>query len=237
MTEIIIHFFRFLYRNLPYLGYVVWLDALGWLLYSENYKAYLQPGLYPFLITGAIVMLLFLAALIFAPAPMTVKPLNSLIMLIPAVFLYASYGKSLGTHAFSKKAPSANIVSSLSSGSISFESEMSLADIAMNAEKFRGKRVSAEGLVFRTEDVPKGCGIFFRYVIACCAADAVPVWVLLKKEDFGFSEEEIWVKASGILHFEKVDGKELPVIHADEIATMPMPSPSSQYIFLRMKLR
>ncbi|MBF0376410.1 MAG: TIGR03943 family protein [Desulfamplus sp.] len=245
MTETIIHFFRFLYRHLPYFVYIVWLNLLGWLLYSENYKAYLQPGLYPFLMIGTVVLVLFLVSFIFSRSPMTIKPLHSLIMLIPAIFLYASYGMGLGVQAFSKKNTASDNLTELSLSSGIYQSsdnsqnvvsesgiqEKTLTNIIINVEKLKGQHILTQGIISKKEELPAGYAVIFRYAVTCCAADAVPVWVLVRSDKTAFPEDGNWVKINGILQIEELQGERLPVIMAEKIIEIPKPKPKDQYIF------
>jgi uncharacterized repeat protein (TIGR03943 family) len=86
-------------------------------------------------------------------------------------------------------------------------------------------------MAYSDANMPAQFLLLFRFGIYCCAADAIPIWVLVDKGQARSVENEQWIRVTGTLHVTLINGRDLPVITADDIRVLPSPSPESQYLF------
>jgi uncharacterized repeat protein (TIGR03943 family) len=228
---------------LPAIIYITWLAAYYWLLEAGRYKAFIQPKLWPLLILALILLLSYIAAFIshFSGESGGVLKfegwLQAAILFVPVVFLWTIYGQSLGSHALEKRTLDTNQpfpmagVSPQRSSPATDDNASSLLKLIINAEHFNGKRVAAEGMVYRGEPSDRRRFRLFRFVVVCCAADALPlvIWVESKVEE-KFNNDD-WVRIEGIFSFETINGRQVSSIAADSVRPIPAPPPGKRYLF------
>ena len=73
---------------------------------------------------------------------------------------------------------------------------VSLLAVVEQLDQLKGKRVITQGQVYHDE-VPEGHFMLYRFVMRCCAADALPVAVLVPVPDPQKFEEDSWVEVEG----------------------------------------
>jgi len=229
---------------LPAIVYVVWLNAYYWLLKGGRYKAFIQPKFWPLLILALLLLLAFTAVFV---SQISLKSRISLkfdvwakaaILMMPVCFLLTLYGRSLGTDAFSKRAfnpgqiviqGDANELKSPSGPSTA--QGTSLLNLLADAEKFDGKRVTAEGMVYRSVTSGENTFMLFRFAVVCCAADALPLSVTVKHTATEALNNDTWVRVGGIFSIETSKGKQMASIAADSVESIPPPPPEKRYLF------
>ena len=229
--------------SLPAIIYLTWLAAYYWLLEAGRYKAFLQPKLWPLLILALILLLLFIAALIpqFSRKSGHVfkfeRWLQAAILFVPVLFLWTIYGQSLGTHALSKRALDADQPFSISgigpqrSFPATDGKTLSLLELIKNAEQFNGKLVATEGMVYRGGHSDRNRFRLFRFVIVCCAADALPLVILVNSKIAEKYNNDDWVRVEGVFSFKTVNGRQVSSIAADSVQPIPAPPPEKRYLF------
>ena len=160
------------------------------------------------------------------------------ILIVPVVFLWTIYGQSLGTDAFEKRLLQAGqsvpfkaidldkISSTALTGKVT-----SLLDLILYAEKFKGKSVAVEGMVFRGANESNNSFTLFRFAVACCAADALPFSIGVKAANEENLENDTWVRVVGHFNFETINNKQVSSILADKVLTIPTPPPEKRYLF------
>ena len=229
---------------LPAIIYVTWLAAYYWLLEAGRYKAFLQPKLWPLLILTLILLLLYIAAFIshFSRESGGIlkfeRWLQAAILFIPVVFLWTIYGQSLGTHALAKRALDTNQPSSFSAisqprpSAATDQKTSSLLEILVNADHFNGKRVTAEGMVYSGgHNGDRSRFRLFRFVVVCCAADALPLVIWVQSKVAEKFDNDDWVSVEGIISFKTVNGRQIASIAADSVRPIPAPPPEKRYLF------
>ena len=229
---------------LPALIYIIWGNAYFWLLEAGRYKAFIQPKLWPLLILALILLLAFCAAFIsqFSLKSMAAFQLDAwikaAILIVPVVFLWTIYGQSLGTDAFAKR--QLDTGQSVPFKSTHFENIPSkalsanattLLDLILYAEKFNGKPVAVEGMVFRSTTMDKNSFMLFRFAIACCAADALPFSIRVNTATEAGLENDTWVRVEGLFNFETIHDKQVFSIAADKVLPVSLPPPEKRYLF------
>ena len=224
--------------------YIVWLYALGWLLMEGRYRAFIQPKFSWLLLLGAAILLLYLLSHLLRPLPEN-KIRTSIgglaragILSLPLIFLYAIYGQGLGAHALANKSVSGADVMAipgLSAKDSKLETKpgepISLLTLVRHMEKLEGKQVIVEGMIYQDAVMPSGSFLLFRFGIYCCAADAIPVWVIVQGDNPLSLPNESWARVEGRLHVQPHLQKNYPVILTAKVKELPTPAPGGQYLF------
>jgi uncharacterized repeat protein (TIGR03943 family) len=229
---------------LPAFIYVIWLDAYYWLLEGGRYKAFIQPKLWPLLILALILLLMFVAAFIsqFSLRSSSGIQLDTwikaLILIVPVLFLWTIYGQSLGTDAFAKRALNPDQIALRSdlnrltlSSVKSADEVISLLDLIADAEKYHGKKVTTEGIVYRSAETGKNTFKVFRFAVVCCAADALPLAVVVKSSSTSRLSNDAWVRVEGFFNLEIINDQQLISIAADRVRVIPTPPLEKRYIY------
>ena len=229
---------------LPAATYIIWLSAYYWLLEGGRYKALIQPKLWLLLVLALILLLAFSAVFISRFSIKSVAAfqidawIKAAILIVPAVFLWAVYGQSLGTDAFAKRllqtdqripldAPNSGKMPSIPRSG----NTVSLLDLILYADKFNGEPVAVEGMVYRDVKMEGNSFKLFRFAIACCAADALPFSVNVRTANAENLDNDTWVRVEGQFTFETVDNKQVSSITADKVLALPLPPPEKRYLF------
>jgi len=87
----------------------------------------------------------------------------------------------------------------------------------------RGRRVEVDVTVARPDDLPEGFFVAFRFVITCCAADAVPEAVLVRCEPGATPAKDTWARIAGSLGQGVYKGIEIPVVVAESVTPIDRP--------------
>jgi len=229
---------------LPVVVFIIWIETYYWLLQAGHYKAFIQPKLWPLLVLAPMVLLAFVAVFIarFRWAQSNLGQIEAwiraAILLTPVVFLGAIYGQSLGAHAFSKRAVKFGTVITLPD-SVDIASPLkdtifnapTLLDLLKYSERFAGKQVVTDGIAFRDADTPENSFMMFRFAIVCCAADALPLSVLVESSESATLANDSWVRVAGRFKLDIIEGKSIPVIEAAAVQPIAPPPPEQRYLF------
>jgi uncharacterized repeat protein (TIGR03943 family) len=148
------------------------------------------------------------------------------------------YGRSLGTDAFSKRTLNpGQIVIQGDSNQLKSPSRTStghvtsLLNLLADAEKFDGKRVTAEGMVYRPAKNGEKTFMLFRFAIICCAADALPLSIEVQTATAENLKNDTWVRVDGRFNTDIISGKQVSSITADRVRPLPTPPPEKRYLF------
>ena len=206
--------------------------------------AFLQPKLYPLLIIATVILILFLMSFAIRDSHQRTGDckkeiwIRAIVLSLPIVFLYAVYGQSLGTDALLKRRSHADSMTSLSmlpakQSALKFSPDgtLTLLNVVRNLEKLNGLKIRTIGSVYRDSSIPEGSIMLFRFAIYCCAADAMPIWLLVESETSNTLRNEDWVKVEGILRLKMFNDKKIPVIEAASVRQIPAPSPEARYLY------
>jgi uncharacterized repeat protein (TIGR03943 family) len=229
---------------LPALIYITWLSAYYWLLEGGRYRAFFQPKLWPLLILTLLLLLAYSTAFIsqFTGHPTrAIKAdvwLNAAILILPALFLWSIYGHSLGADAFAKRA--FNTTQNLSAEGVYLRkspgrgvsgSAPTLLDLITNGEKFEGRQVAVEGMVYRSAGSDSDGFALFRFAVVCCAADALPFSIRVETKSRQDLQNDTWVRVEGLFSTATINGKRVSVINAVRVQLLPTPPPEKRYLF------
>lgn len=115
----------------------------------------------------------------------------------------------------------------------SLNQEQSILEIFLSPELYQGQRVLFTGMILRDEQLKTYFGgrdtAVFRFLINCCAADALPLAIAIESEKMnGFSNDQ-WVQVEGIFEVLHIDGR--PVSLVKEVSMKPVAPPLFPYLF------
>ncbi len=177
----------------------------------------------------------------------------STIFLLPLVLVYIVNPQGLNGEIVSQKgysndsyAATSSASNSNGSGASGFQgnlikpNEKNYSDVVneikYNANKYKGKKITIGGFVYKDETFPKDTFVVGRMIIICCAADAELTGLVIKI-DHSTLQNDQWVEVTGIIdvnpNFDKDDpiNKTIPVIKVTNVK--PIAKPSNPYIYLK----
>jgi uncharacterized repeat protein (TIGR03943 family) len=223
-------------------AYLVWASALFWLLFTGRYQAFLRPGFWALLLWALAVLLLFAAALFWARPSLcagsmaAVPGIRLLIMLLPLIYVMAAQEQTLGSHALKNRLSEPAYMKRFAAGSPAIvegdKPLVTLLDILQNFKAYEGRKITTQGMVYRDETVPFGHILVFRFLIVCCAADALPAGALVSHEEVDSFEQDTWVSVEGTLGLKDVGDLTFPLIQAERITRID--PPKDPYLFPRL---
>lgn len=111
--------------------------------------------------------------------------------------------------------------------------EVSILNIYMAPDKYKKRMISVIGMLTRDEEVQQEFGdkatILFRFAINCCAADAVPLALVILNSDPSTLPDNTWVKVRGVFELEEKKQDPIPLLKQ---ATMEATkAPKIPYLF------
>jgi putative membrane protein len=223
---------------------LAWACGLALLLGMGRYALFIRATLWPLLLASLIILVLFVLATIARGGGGAGKIsatgwLRGGMLLLPLLYLCSllsgAAASGLNSFALQKRSIGLNAASdTLGAGSDADTPELTpgsiinLGSVARHLSGLAGQQIVTEGRVWRDDTLPDGQIVIFRFVVVCCAADAMPVQaVVISPKTAGFKNDD-WVRVSGALQIEEKDGDRIPVIRADKID--PIPPPEEPYL-------
>jgi putative membrane protein len=195
-----------------------------------------------------IVLLLILAVRLFSETRFVRKPhqdeehdqhgdkpasINLWILSIPLLVGVLIPAKPLDSTAVSAKGlttTSALISSNSSSHPFETESEqrnildwVKLFYFENDLTPYTGQKASVIGFVYFDDRLPKGQFFVSRFILACCAADAYAVGMIVDPPAGTSIKQDEWLQVKGLVEVGSFDGHNSPLIHAEAIITVPQP--------------
>lgn len=108
--------------------------------------------------------------------------------------------------------------------SVADAAEVPLTRINAEAERYAGKEVETVCQGMRDPQLPDDLMICYRFLISCCAADARPVFVLVKRTEQTLPANDTWVQVKGRVSLYESRGFLIPMITAESLATVKEPA-------------
>jgi putative membrane protein len=222
-------------------GFFIWLVVFGQIYLARL----LHPKLWWLVVCGAAVLLLFLAVSCSKPAttsqevPLSWRWPTFLILLVPLL-----YGIMLPTARFdaqtfarrSVQSPDGTTVQKTGIAEPTDEeaveggvSEVPLTRLNAETARYVGKGVEAVCQGIRDPQLPEDLMVCYRFLISCCAADARPVFIFVKKTDQAFPGNDTWVRVKGQLALYENSGFSIPMITAETLT--PEKEPAFPFLF------
>ena len=111
--------------------------------------------------------------------------------------------------------------------------ERTILDIFLKPNFYKGQRVIVTGMILRDEQLKPHFGgrdtAVYRFLINCCAADALPLAIALDSDDADAFTNDQWVQIDGIFNVQQSNGKPVPMISKPRIK--PVEAPAVPYLF------
>ena len=200
----------------------------------------LHPRLWWLVLGGAMVLVLFCGiALGRLTAPRPVGTLrwtwpSYLVLLVPLIYFWPMQSARFDSKTFlDRSTPMDTTASALDDAAAPDQAERtdasglveaSFGQIVFNPQQYAGRKVEVVCQTLSDERLPNNQLICYRFKITCCAADALPVFLLVEKQGLLAPANDSWVRIQGILSTHKVNGISYPLIHADGMQTEKEPT-------------
>ena len=184
--------------------------------------------------------------------------LRSLVLLVPVFYFVAMPDTMLGNQAFKKRFIGTNngaisrqaptVLSPQGAGNDpdvaspaeeiegtqqETPQERTILDIFKNPNFYKGQRVIVTGMILRDEQLKPHFGgrdtAVYRFLINCCAADALPLAIALDADKADAFENDQWVQVDGIFDLHQINGKPVPMVSKPQIK--PIEAPAVPYLF------
>ena len=210
-----------------------WFYALIGLLPGQGYQTFLRPEFGGLLAVGLLVLIGFL----FAEMGQLDRELHFglnetihlLILMIPLAYLPIARGTSLDSNAFQRRwtglsvenggmTALLNTNTNLDISALQTERarEVTVANLCRMPRAYKNQRIAVTGMIHRAPDIKERFGnnacVLFRFVITCCAADAMPAAILLIGEVPTDWPDDTWIRAEGQFTLREDQGKPAPTL-------------------------
>ena len=200
-------------KSLHVISLLIWAFFLVWLLIfgKSDLMRLIHPRLWWVLGIAVVVLLLYLVSLISSfsiPTPskwLFFELPSILILLIPVLYFSVAREARLDGTSLQNKITQTDrgiFINTLPSFGLSDDeltTDMSFSKIIRQPEKYQNKEVEIVCQSFVNEKIPENMAMCYRYLITCCAADAIPVFVFLKNRNELEIENDRWIKVHGQL--------------------------------------
>ncbi len=111
--------------------------------------------------------------------------------------------------------------------------DRTILEIYLNPNQYIGKRVIVTGMILRDEQLKPHFGgrdtAVYRFLINCCAADALPLAIALDSDQAGAFANDQWVQVDGVFDLQQINGKPVPIVSEPHIK--PIEAPAVPYLF------
>lgn len=94
---------------------------------------------------------------------------------------------------------------------------------------YMGKPANVIGFVYHDPRLNTDQFMVGRFVITCCAADAFAIGMAVDWPESANLEDNTWVNVKGTVDVMTIDGRRIPVIHAQEVN--PIQAPEQPYLY------
>ena len=236
-----------------------WAGFLLYLLASHRYLSFLRPEFGLLLALALFIALGFMLAAMLRPKTERMDMsavFRALVLLIPVLYYAAISNAGLGNQAFTKRFTGTmngnlerldqamrsrddeDLDAIFARGPLlevfpEAPKEQTILDVFRRPELFKGKRVVLTGMIMRDKKLKPHFGgrdiALYRFLITCCAADALPLVVGLDTDDAPDFAHDQWVQVEGFFDIRQSNGKPVPLILKPLIKTVD--APAFPYLF------
>ncbi len=219
--------------------FLVWLIAFG----RSDLGRLLHPRLWWLVVCGATIFLIFIVrqAIGFARRPtISEDPWqwpSLLILLLPLLYFsqiptarfnndtFKTRNLSTANNSFQKEElvenPEPDTIPTLPADQ---PREVGLMKLYTEQEKFLGKEVSVVCQTFVDDRLPENTAMCYRYMIACCAADARPLFIFLQHPKNLAIKNDKWIKIQGKMTLITNQELTVPALVVEEVDYVAEPA-------------
>ena len=102
--------------------------------------------------------------------------------------------------------------------------------VADDARRFAGKEAQITGFVHRRASLGSDQVQLSRYLMSCCVADATAIGIVVQAPELAVVPDDRWLTVTGRFVVGEIDGAQVPVLVADDVAQIdPPPVPYLYY--------
>ncbi len=221
---------------------IIWIGTFIYLILDDNYVLFLKPEFGFLIYTGLFICsAFFISGMFNLPSRLNNSDImNGLIILMPVVFIFLSGSQTLSSYALTKRTLMSPNLDYIENKSVMDKADaqkagepinVTLSRLLQNWPSYSKKQISIQGLLQQSLEGNDDYSLVFKYLISCCAADAIPVGIFIDKEKTkGFNDDD-WVKVTGVVNLDKMDGNDIVVMSLDSIEIVEKPSKNAAYLF------
>jgi putative membrane protein len=216
-----------------------WALGLIGILAAGRYSLFIRATLWPLLFATLLIVLLFIVAMMIRPVHdgggriRAANWIRGAMLLLPLLYmctlLTGAAASGLNSFALQKRslgftaAADSMAADSDTSAMPGANQLISLGYLAKHMNRLIGSHVVVDGRVFHDDALPAGQITLYRFVVVCCAADAMPIQVAVKSSAVAGFHNDDWVRVSGTFTHEDRDGKRFYLIDADQVNGIAVP--------------
>lgn len=215
--------------------FFVWLFAVD----QPTLARLLHPRLWWLVVSGAIVLTFFFGvSLPRLTAPHPVSGLRwrwptYLVLLVPLCYVGLMRSARFDSQTFRDRSAPIDISAPAQavlpdhpgSADDSTPVEAPFSRIVLDPQQYAGRKVEVLCQTFNDQRLPDNNLICYRFRITCCAADALPIFVLVAQQPgHPVPDNDAWMRVQGILSVHQTNGLSLPFIQASSMAAEKEPS-------------
>lgn len=95
--------------------------------------------------------------------------------------------------------------------------------------QLQGKPIETTGFVWRNDEMPGNQFYVARFVVSCCSADGLAIYLPVMWETAPDMANDSWVRVRGTIGLETIQGQPTAVINAEEV--IPIEQPPQPYLY------
>ena len=221
----------------PFTALACWILTLVFLLTDDRFHLFLKPQFGILVHISLWISIGFALSLVaFRPPPGVPDSLiKGMMLLVPVVFILTAGDRTLGGFALSKRPLAAPETTGQQAASPKAEdpqnSDLSILTLVQEWDRYKDTRVTLEGVYYEPREKDETMAVVFRYLVTCCAADALPLGVFMKNQGVGEIKDNDWVRVTGVVSQETLDGTAVIFMTPERIEKIPLPSKSAVYLY------
>ncbi len=245
-----------LFRRFDGVVFALWTVALAYLLVSRQYMDFLRPEFGLLLALAQFVTMGFMFSALFnrhTHGKGLLGITQSLVLITPLVYLAIMPETMLGRAAFNTRFVGSTGISGMADagydGTIRAPTAEgptkenrdgappkpvpTILEIFENPHDYVGHRVTVVGMILRDDNLKQYYGghdtAVYRFLINCCAADALPLAIAVESTNAAAFDKDQWVQVNGIFEIRSAGGQNVPFFAEADITAVG--TPEVPYLF------
>ena len=235
---------RFIVEWLRPVLFGVWSAVLLYVLITQRYTVFLRPAFGWLLALAHFISMGFMIAALPVERPINLDTsgvLRIAVLLVPILYLISLPTDMLNSHVFTNRFVGTPEVTVTRAGKPATptsrrpvaDRELTILDLLLNAKQYDGRRVVFKGMMLHDEALKKYFNgrdtAVYRFLITCCAADALPLAVAVDSDQPQKMANDQWVRVEGIFHLLPIGNDAIQVV--EDAAVFPVDAPDVPYLY------